>query len=132
METTLKLGLEWTHTFEFSQNDVDAFAKITGDTNPLHLDPEYAAGTAFKRPILHGMLGACVFSKVFGTIMPGPKSIYLSQELIFNKPLYPGQPYQACYRAEMQEGKRWKIRTWISDPSTGETLTDGFAWLRVR
>lgn len=63
----LSLGDTYEHEFRFSQDDVIAFAQLTGDDNPLHLDPEYAATTPFKRPIIHGMLGASVFTKVIGT-----------------------------------------------------------------
>lgn len=111
---------------------MNAFANITGDNNPLHINPEYAAQTAFRKPIMHGMLGACVFSKVFGTIKPGPKSIYLSQSLEFLKPLYPDNTYRAVFSVVEQAGKRFRIRTEILDSESGEKLTDGEAWLRVR
>jgi acyl dehydratase len=131
-EDKLSPGKSWQHDFLFSQEDVRSFAKVTGDTNPLHLDPDYAAETAFRRPILHGMLGACVFSKVFGTLIPGPKSIYLSQHLEFKKALYPDTPYRARFEVTETDRKRVRVRTWIEDPATGEELTDGFAWLRIR
>jgi acyl dehydratase len=134
METKMELGQTWHHDFSFSQEQVNAFAKVTGDTNPLHLDAEYAAQTAFKKPIIHGMLGACVFSKVFGTIFPGPKSIYLSQTLDFKRALLPDNQYRAEFEViEAQpEKKRFKVRTTIVSPETGDLMTDGEAWLRVR
>jgi acyl dehydratase len=132
IENQIEIGQSWTHDFIFTQEQVNAFANITGDNNPLHINPEYAAQTAFRKPIMHGMLGACVFSKVFGTIKPGPKSIYLSQTLKFLKPLYPDFPYRAVFSVVEQAGKRFKIRTEILDSESGEKLTDGDAWLRVR
>jgi acyl dehydratase len=134
METKMELGQTWKHEFCFSQDQVNAFAKVTGDTNPLHLDPEYAAQTAFKQPIIHGMLGACVFSKVFGTIFPGPKSIYLSQNLDFKRALLPGNTYLAQFEVieALPEKKRFKVQTTILNPKSGDLMTDGEAWLRVR
>lgn len=132
MESVLEIGDKWTHAFSFSQEQVQAFADITGDNNPLHLDADYAAGTAFKSPVMHGILGACVFSRVLGTIKPGPKSIYLGQQLEFKKPLYPGKNYLAVFEAISRENKRFRIRTTIQDPETEEILTDGEAQIRVR
>lgn len=69
---------------------VDAFARATGDSNPVHLDEAFAATTSFGRRIAHGMLGASYISAVLGTRMPGPGSIYLSQSLRFVRPIFLG------------------------------------------
>jgi acyl dehydratase len=132
MEKEIEIGRTWEHAFRFSQEQVNAFANITGDTNPLHINPEYAAETAFKKPILHGMLGACVFSKVFGTVYPGPKSIYLSQTLEFRKALFPEKNYVATFTITAFERKRITVQTMILDSETKEELTSGEAILRIR
>ena len=102
----LIIGQKWEHEFSFSQKQVNEFSEITGDNNPIHINEEYAAQTAFKKPILHGMLGACIFSKVFGTIFPGPKSIYLSQSLEFKRPLFPDETYRAEFTITGIDRKR--------------------------
>ena len=128
----LEPGQIWVHAFQFSQQQVIDFAKVTGDDNPVHLDTAYAATTAFKRPIVHGMLGACVFSKVFGTICPGPGSLYLSQTLDFKQALVVDTGYEARFTVVEEAGrKRFKIRTQIFDRLAGTEMVDGEALLRV-
>ncbi|BFM48302.1 MaoC family dehydratase [Marinomonas sp. THO17] len=74
-----------------SQEDVNLFAQVTGDTNPVHLDAEYAATTSFGQPIAHGMLTAGFISAAIGTQLPGPGCIYLEQSLKFRAPVLIGQ-----------------------------------------
>jgi len=128
----LIIGQKWEHEFSFSQKQVNEFSEITGDNNPIHINEEYASQTAFKKPILHGMLGACIFSKVFGTIFPGPKSIYLSQSLEFKKPLFPDETYKAEFTITGIDRKRIQVRTLIVNPTNLEELTDGEALIRMR
>lgn len=90
-------GEQFEHTFRFSQAEVVSFAEVTGDNNPVHLDETYAATTPFKKPILHGFLSGSVFSKVFGTIFPGKGSIYMSQTMVFKRPMYVDEDYTASF-----------------------------------
>jgi 3-hydroxybutyryl-CoA dehydratase len=71
-----------------TDGDVRAFAELTGDRNPVHLDEEYASTTRFGRRIAHGMLGASLISTVLASELPGAGSVYLSQTLRFNAPVY--------------------------------------------
>jgi len=70
--------------------DIDAFARVSGDSNPIHLDEAYAAKTRFGRRIAHGMLAASYVSSLLSSRLPGPGSIYLSQTLKFTKPVFIG------------------------------------------
>lgn len=70
--------------------DILAFAAVSGDTNPAHLDPEYASHTLFHGVIAHGMWGASLISALLGTQFPGPGTIYLEQNLRFTKPVHIG------------------------------------------
>ena len=74
---------------------VHAFAASTGDTNPIHLDDAYAAGTRFGRRIAHGILVSGVISAVLGTRLPGPGAVYLSQSLQFRAPVFVGDTVTA-------------------------------------
>jgi 3-hydroxybutyryl-CoA dehydratase len=67
--------------------DIVDFAQVSGDDNPLHLDPHYAAQTPFGGRIAHGFLTASIISAILGTELPGPGSIYLGQTLKFLAPV---------------------------------------------
>ena len=69
---------------------IRTFANLTGDTNPVHLDDAYAAGTRFGRRIAHGMIAAGLISAALANDLPGPGTVYLSQTLQFRAPVYPG------------------------------------------
>jgi len=73
-----------------TEQDVQTFAQVTGDTNPVHLDADYAATTSFEKPIAHGMLTAGFISAAIGTKLPGPGCIYLEQSLKFRTPVFIG------------------------------------------
>jgi 3-hydroxybutyryl-CoA dehydratase len=68
--------------------DIRAFADLTGDRNPVHLDDHYASATRFKRRVAHGMLTASLISSVLANQLPGEGTIYLSQSLKFVAPVY--------------------------------------------
>ncbi|WP_211097011.1 MaoC family dehydratase [Neolewinella litorea] len=85
---TYQIGKETVFSRVFTEEDVYSFAQLSGDNNPVHLDADYAAGSIFKRRIVHGFFVASTFSKIFGTIFPGKGSIYLSQTLKFIAPVY--------------------------------------------
>ena len=79
-----------------SDDDIVAFARVTGDEQPLHLDDSFAATTRFKRRIAHGMLSAGFISAALGTrLAPDAVVIYLSQSLRFLRPVYPGDTITA-------------------------------------
>lgn len=83
----LSMGQSATLTRTLTLNDVRAFAAVSGDTNPAHLDPAYADQTPFHGVIGHGMWGGSLISAVLGTQFPGPGTIYLHQDLDFTKPV---------------------------------------------
>jgi 3-hydroxybutyryl-CoA dehydratase len=91
----LSLGQSAEITRSVGTEDVETFAAVSGDTNPLHLDEAYAAGTSFGGRIAHGMLSAAYISAVLGTCLPGPGAIYLSQSLRFRRPVRIGDAVTA-------------------------------------
>lgn len=120
---------EYHLTFSYSQEQVNKFAEVTGDDNPLHLDEEYAATTMFKRPIMHGFLGASVFSKIFGTLFPGKGTIYMNQTMNFMRPMFVDTDYEAIMTITEinREKNRAKVQTQVIDKTTGKVTIDGEA-----
>ena len=87
---TLTLGDKTSRTKTISNEVIRTFAELTGDTNPVHLDDAYAAGTRFGRRIAHGMIAAGLISAALANDLPGPGTVYLGQTLQFKAPVYPG------------------------------------------
>ena len=83
----LAVGQEASMSRAVSEADIVAYAALSGDYNPVHIDPEYAAGTIFKERIAHGILSAGYISALFGMQLPGPGAIYISQTLNFRGPV---------------------------------------------
>ncbi len=77
------------------RDDIDLFASVSGDYNPAHVDPEFAAKDFFGHIVAHGMWTAALVSAVLGTRLPGPGTIYLGQDLQFRKPVSPGDTITA-------------------------------------
>lgn len=127
----IKTGDTYTHEVMFNQADVDMFAKISGDNNPVHIDPEYAAKTPFKRPIVHGFFSGAVFSKVFGTLFPGEGTIYLYQDMKFLAPVYVDQQFVAKFEVESVDTQRHigKIKCSLED-TDGKVYISGTAKLK--
>jgi acyl dehydratase len=84
---------EITKTIE--QADIDAFASVSGDHNPVHVDEEFAKTTRFGKRIAHGMLTASLISSVLANKLPGEGSVYLGQTLQFIGPVFPGDEVTA-------------------------------------
>ena len=87
-----RFGIDQTFekTVTITEEMIRGFAQATGDSNPIHLDEEYAKGTIFKTRVAHGMLQAGILSGIMGTEFPGIGTIYLSQSLKFTKPVFIG------------------------------------------
>lgn len=83
----LEVGQEASMSRIVSEADIVAYAALSGDYNPVHLDSGYASKTIFKERIAHGILSAGYISAIFGMKLPGPGAIYVSQTLNFKGPV---------------------------------------------
>ncbi|MEM6801803.1 MAG: MaoC family dehydratase [Bacteroidota bacterium] len=115
--------------FSFTQAEVEAFAQVSGDDNPIHLDEAYAAKTSFKKPIMHGFLAGSVFSRIIGTKFPGEGSVYLKQSLAFRRPMYVDVTYKAVLTVKMHNKSRHiaEIETKIMGLEDGKAYLTGEA-----
>lgn len=126
----IKLGDTYTEKVRYTQANVDTFAQISGDNNPIHINPEYASKSIFGRCIVHGFFAGAVFSKVFGTQWPGEGTIYLYQEMKFMSPVFVEQDYDAVFEVvELDEVKhRGTIKCTLQD-ADGKVAIAGTAKL---
>lgn len=111
-----------------TEQDVNLFAEVSGDYNPVHIDEDFAQQTRFKKRIGHGMLAASLVSRVVGTKLPGPGTIYLSQTLNFKAPVYFGDTVTAEVEiVEKIDAKHFvKLKTVCSNQK-GTVVLDGEA-----
>lgn len=114
-----------------TEADIVLFAGISGDTNPVHLDEEFAKPSLFKGRIAHGMLTAGFISAVFGTKLPGPGCIYLSQTMKFKAPVRIGDTVVARCTATAVDLAKGRA-TFATVATVGETVVlEGEAMLLV-
>ncbi|HKZ96685.1 MAG TPA: MaoC family dehydratase [Hyphomicrobiaceae bacterium] len=127
----LKAGQEASLSTTVTEADIAAFAQISGDRNPVHLDAAYAATTLFKERIAHGMLSAAYISAVFGMKLPGPGAIYISQTLNFKAPVKIGDTVVATVKLVelIAEKKRARFETVCA--VAGKPVLQGEAVLMV-
>ena len=102
----IAIGDTTTYTRLITNQEVEAFAAISGDHNPLHLDPEYAATTAFGECIAHGMLTGALISAAIAMQLPGPGSVYLSQNIQFRAPVMLGDTLTVTLTVTDKHAKR--------------------------
>jgi 3-hydroxybutyryl-CoA dehydratase len=122
----LKVGDTARFSKTVSESDVYLFAGVTGDLNPAHVNEDYAKDTFFKTRIAHGMLSASFISTVIGTMLPGPGTVYMRQDVSFMAPVKFGDTVTAEVVEIMADKKRVRLKTYcINQENT--TVVDGEA-----
>ena len=127
----LEVGMTAVFGKTVTDADICVFAGVSGDTNPVHLNDDYAKGTMFKGRIAHGMFGASLISAVFGTKMPGPGCIYVSQNLRFKAPVRVGDTLIARVTVKNLLPQKKFVEFDTVCTVAGKTVTDGDAVLMV-
>ncbi len=124
----LSIGDKASLTHVFSSEDVEQFAGVSKDTNPIHLDQSVAEKSVFEQRVVHGMAVASLFSGLLGVELPGEGSIYLGQNLSFKAPVFLGVAVTATVEViEIRKDKSIaKLRTYCTNEA-GETVVDGEA-----
>lgn len=129
----LNVGYSASFSKTVTEADIILYAGISGDTNPVHLDAEYARSTRFGQRIAHGMLTAGFISAVLGTKLPGPGAIYLGQTLRFLKPVYIGDTITATATVDGYDRERGRLKVaTICRNQHGEEVLTGEADILYR
>ena len=130
---SIQVGDEVTWTRVIDEEAVAAFAALTGDYNPLHMDAAYATTTEFGARIVHGMLVAAFFSTLVGMYLPGRRALFLAQQVQFAKPVSIGA--RITFRGRVRR-KTDGLRMLDVDTSAineaGEEVVRGRAQVKVR
>ena len=127
----LSVGQSAETTRVVTANDVEAFAAVSGDTNPVHLDEAYAKTTTFQTRIAHGMLSGAYISAVIGTKLPGPGAIYLSQSMRLRRPVKLGDPVVTRVTVQALDDTRGHATLATVCQVDGKTVVDGEAVIMV-
>jgi len=127
----LSVGQEASLTNQVTADVISAFADVSGDRNPVHVDPEYAATTIFKERIAHGMLSAAYLSAVFGMKLPGPGAIYISQTLAFKGPVKIGDEVVTTVKVAELIPEKKRARFDCTCSVDGKAVVTGEAVLMV-
>lgn len=114
-----------------TEADIVLFAAVTGDTNPMHLNEEYARTSRFGERIAHGMLAAGLITKVMGTQLPGPGTIYLSQSLRFRAPVRIGDTVTAIVEITALHPEKFRVSLSTVCLVRGEPVLEGEALVLV-
>lgn len=131
-EKDFQIGQKATLSKTITEADIVSFAGISGDFNPVHVDAEYAKTTRFGGRIAHGLLTASLISGVLGTRLPGPGSIYLSQQLKFLIPVAIGDTVTATVEVtRVREDKPIITLLTTCHNQRGEKVVDGEAVMFV-
>lgn len=127
----IKVNDVFKHKFSYNQADVDTYARVSGDTNPLHVDAEAGKNSMFGRNIIHGYLGGSVFTKIFGTLLHADGHVYMKQVMQFMRPMFVDTEYEAVITVKeiFPEKNRVLYQTEVYNVATGELTITGEALL---
>lgn len=127
----LEVGMEAAHERVVTGSDIETFAELSGDNNPVHLDADFAAKSPFKGRIAHGMLTASFISTILGTKLPGHGCIYLSQTLRFKAPVRIGDTVRALARISSLDRARRRAQLDCSVSVGDKVVLEGEALVLV-
>lgn len=127
----LKIGDTFEHEYRYTQAQVNSYAEISGDTNPLHTNEEAGKNSIFGRCIMHGFLGASVFTKIFGALWYADGHVYMKQSMMWTKPMFVDTTYKAVITVKeiFPEKNRVLYDCAVFDATTGEQTISGEALL---
>ncbi|CDK38509.1 MaoC family dehydratase [Halorubrum sp. AJ67] len=120
------VGETATHAVSITDEAIETFAALSGDENPIHVDDEYAAETMFGGRVAHGILSVAVVSGALARL--SGDIVYLSQDLSFENPVFPGETVEATVRVtDDLGGDRLAVETTATVPERDERVLSGEA-----
>ena len=127
----LSVGMTHQTVHTITENDIDLFAQVSGDRNPLHMDEEFANQTQFGQRIAHGALTASYISGILGNDLPGPGSIFVGLNMRFRRPVYIGS--EVIVKVEVTEMKERgnRVTLKVSCSVDGKAAISGEAMVMV-
>lgn len=127
----IEIGVCVSYSQTITDADIKAFAGISGDRNPVHLDENYAQNSKFKKRIAHGMMTASYFSALFGTKIPGEGCVYTYQSLNFKRPVYINDTVEATVTVTEVDIEKRRVKFKTVCKVDNKIVTDGEAELYV-
>ncbi len=128
----MKIGEHAQRSLAVTEDLVAAFAEVSGDQNPVHMDEEYAAKTRFGRRIAHGMIAGALISAALANDLPGPGTVYLTQQLKFHAPVFLGDVITATVEiVEWEPVKRLAALSTTCSNQDGTVVVSGEATVLV-
>ena len=118
----LSIGQRVEVPYAITEDDVSAFATLSGDYNPIHFDESFASHTIFRRKIAHGIISLAKFSGIFGMQMPGLGTLWECQEVRFIAPVFIGEQYRAIAEVTSITRNRAMIDTWVENQEGSRVL----------
>ncbi|MBL7754453.1 MAG: MaoC family dehydratase [Bacteroidota bacterium] len=127
----LNVGDKFEHEYSYTQEEVNLYAQVSGDTNPLHVNEDAGKSSIFGRCIMHGFLGASVFTKIFGALWYADGHIYMKQSMMWMKPMFVDTKYKAVITVKeiFPDKNRVLYDCAVFDSSTGDQTISGEALL---
>lgn len=128
----LKIGDSASYVKVVTAHDIDSFAELSGDKNPVHLDEDAAKKSIFKQRVAHGALISSLFSTVIGMDLPGEGTIYLTQSSSFRNPVFIGDTITATVTITEKRAEKSRVElSTIATNQRGDVVVTGFAVVKV-
>ena len=128
----IRVGMSANSSHTITDADIRTYAQLSGDFNPVHFSEEYALSSRFKGRIAHGLYSAGFFSALFGTQLPGPGCVYVSQTLSFKLPVYLGDTVTAEIKVIAVDDRKRRVFFDTTCSVKGVIVIEGKAELYVR
>lgn len=127
----MSIGMTYETQHTITENDVELFAQVSGDRNPLHMDDDYAKTTPFGQRIAHGALTASYISGILGNSLPGPGAVFVGLSMRFRRPVYIGSEVLVKVEVTEMQPRGNRVTLKVSCVVDGKAAISGEASVMV-